>query len=200
MLTPNALENRNKLISWCILCWFNLELNQSSLLGYMFCVKPEQCCSPIFHFNSNLLHAPLPSYLLLSSRHVGRLLRVKRIGNTAHHKDVKLEPLLSLLFLPLHLFQIILFLVDRHWGARARWTGIGASAWLQPTGAFAGPAWRHPRTTSLGRRHHFALFFHNLLRLLLAGWWVQHFNVSSCFPEIKRENSSGVFFSNKPHL
>ncbi len=148
----NALENRNQLI-WCIFMLTPSISAESIIIYYatiVFLHSQKSAPHRLFYFNSNLLHVILPSYLLLSSRHVGRLLRIKRIGNTAHHKDIKLKPLFFLFLLPSHLFQIVIFFFDRHWRARARWADIGASAWLQPTRAFAGPAWRHRGPPALG--------------------------------------------------
>lgn len=112
-------------------------------------------------------------YLLLSPCHVCGLFCIEWISDASHHKNIQLQLLFTVVFLPLQLLQI-LFLLAGGGRARAGRTGTAAAAaGRQSARALAGPA-RRDAGSGLRCHHLFALLLYYPIRFLLAGRWIQH--------------------------
>ena len=113
-------------------------------------------------------------YLLLSPCHVSGLFCIEWIGDAPHYKDIKLQLLFTLLFLPLQILHLLFFLLTGSRRTRTSWSGAAATAARrQSARALAGPAWRYAGS-GLGCHHLLAFLLHYPIRFLLAGRWIQH--------------------------
>lgn len=138
------------------------------------------------------LQPKAPSYLLLSPGHVRGLLRVEGVCDAPHDKNIQLQLLFAILFVPLELLQV-LFLLAGGGRARAGRTGAAAAAARrQSARALAGPA-RGDAGSGLGCHRLFALLLHYPIRFLLAGRRVQHLGL--CVARLAGLQLNAVLYS-----